>query len=161
MSTPTVRTYTQKIAGAPGSVFPLLCPVREGEWLEGWSAACQLIWSHSGVAEEGCVFRTTGLRGHDATWVITAHDPHQRIVEFAQFVEGLAVVTLHIDVAEGAAGTSLVAIRYVATPINAAGVAYVAEAYAPDAFDRMMRWWERSMNHFLATGSMFEADPEA
>jgi hypothetical protein len=32
-------------------VFPLLCPVRECDWLEGWN--CTLLHSGSGLAEKG------------------------------------------------------------------------------------------------------------
>jgi hypothetical protein len=46
-----VREYTQSIRGTPDGVFPLLCPVREGDWLEGWSDHCRLVHSVSGVAE--------------------------------------------------------------------------------------------------------------
>ena len=37
-------------------VFPLLCPVRENEWLPYWS--CEIIHSDSGKAEKDCVFIT-------------------------------------------------------------------------------------------------------
>lgn len=42
-------------------VFPLLCPVREREWLQGWDAT--MVCSESGVAEPGCVFTTVGPKG--------------------------------------------------------------------------------------------------
>lgn len=50
------RTYTQRLVGAPDTVFPLLCPVREADWIEGWDP----VWvaSNSGVAEPDCVFVT-------------------------------------------------------------------------------------------------------
>ena len=156
MTEPTVRDFTQAIHGAPEAVFRLLCPVREGEWLDGWAEACTLVWSASGVAEPGCVFRTAGSGGPDATWVITTHDIAHRVVEFAQFVGDYSVVTLRIEVADAGSG-SAVAIRYTATPIDVAGAAWVGHAYAQGAFDQRMRWWEQSMNHFLATGTMLRA----
>lgn len=30
------RTYGQTINASPEQVFPLICPVRETEWLDGW-----------------------------------------------------------------------------------------------------------------------------
>lgn len=33
------RTYHQTINAVPETVFPLLCPVREAEWLDGWQYA--------------------------------------------------------------------------------------------------------------------------
>jgi hypothetical protein len=32
------HTYTQKLDATPERVFPLLCPVREAEWADGWQA---------------------------------------------------------------------------------------------------------------------------
>src|SRR6266540_2991762 len=37
-------------------VFPLLCPVREYEWFNGWK--CTMVYSESGVAENNNVFYT-------------------------------------------------------------------------------------------------------
>ena len=54
----TVRSYTQRIEAPPDSVFPLLCPVREAEWLAGWSEVLEMVHSDSGLAEDGCVFMT-------------------------------------------------------------------------------------------------------
>ena len=50
------RTYTQRLTAAPARVFPLLCPVREADWIEGWDPIS--VWSESGVAEPDCVFTT-------------------------------------------------------------------------------------------------------
>ena len=30
------RTYTQQLVAEPSAVFPLLCPVREADWIDGW-----------------------------------------------------------------------------------------------------------------------------
>jgi hypothetical protein len=45
------RTYLQKIQAPPEEVFPLLCPVRETEWVRGWDPI--VVYSHSGLAEPG------------------------------------------------------------------------------------------------------------
>jgi hypothetical protein len=45
------KTHKQINIGSPEVVFPLLCPVREGDWLENWSH--NTIFSKSGFAEEG------------------------------------------------------------------------------------------------------------
>ena len=48
--------YTQTNPASPEKVFPLLCPVREADWIPGWRY--KLIYSESGVAELGCIFTT-------------------------------------------------------------------------------------------------------
>jgi hypothetical protein len=32
-----VHTYVQRLVAGPERVFPLLCPVREADWIEGWN----------------------------------------------------------------------------------------------------------------------------
>ena len=45
-----IKSYTMKIDALPATIFPLLCPVREYEWIEPWS--CDMVFSESGVAEK-------------------------------------------------------------------------------------------------------------
>src|SRR6185312_15911284 len=59
------RTYTQQLIGSPASVFPLLCPVREADWIQGWDPL--LVVSESGVAEPDCAFVTAALPSN-ALW---------------------------------------------------------------------------------------------
>lgn len=46
----------QHVSAEPEAIFPLLCPVREFDWIPTWD--CDLVYTGSGIAEEGCVFRT-------------------------------------------------------------------------------------------------------
>ena len=52
------RTYRQRINARPETVFPLLCPVKEVQWLDGWEY--DMVFSRSSFVEEGCVFMTPG-----------------------------------------------------------------------------------------------------
>lgn len=157
MNVPIVREFVQRIAAAPDVVFPLLCPIREGEWAEGWAEACELIWSQSGLAEVGCVFRTTGHGDPETIWVIDEHDPRRGIIGFVRVTEGLVATTLRIRVSPTGSAASSVAIRYVVTPVSAEGAMWAAAGFSEAAFHRSMVWWERSMNHFIVTGRMLRA----
>jgi hypothetical protein len=42
------KEFVFEVAAPPDRVFPLLCPVRERDWLEGWEA--DMVYSASGVA---------------------------------------------------------------------------------------------------------------
>ena len=66
------RSYCQTINAKPEIVFPLLCPVREAEWLDGWKY--NLIYSETGFAEKGCIFSTPHKEEEDTIWIITEHD---------------------------------------------------------------------------------------
>ena len=66
------RTYTQSINSSPDKVFPLLCPVREKEWVQGWDP--ELIITKSGFAENDSIFVTK--HGDEKNyWIITRYDP--------------------------------------------------------------------------------------
>ncbi len=151
------HSYTQRIEAPPDTVFALLCPVREGEWLAGWRDIVDVIHSDSGVAEDGCVFRTSPPGQPETVWVVTRHDPAERIVEFVRFTAGLVVTRLHIAVAAEANGSSSVRIRYAFTPVSAAGAELVRENHSEEAFRRSMVRWQDSMNHWLRTGEMLPA----
>ncbi len=151
------RTYTQQIEAPPGAVFPLLCPVREGEWLDGWSDGMELIHSDSGVAEEGCVFRTVVSGRPETVWVISRHDPAAGTVEFVRVTTGLVATRLAIAVAPRGMDGSEVHITYTFTPLGAAGRDFLQATASEEGFRRDMAWWERSMNHWLRTGEILRA----
>ena len=54
------------IEAPPERVFPLLCPVREHEWIPAWKA--EMVHSKSGFAELDCVFRTNNPLEGNRTW---------------------------------------------------------------------------------------------
>jgi hypothetical protein len=144
------RSYRQAINAAPEVVFPLLCPVRESEWLEGWCFT--MIYSRSGLAEEGAVFSTPQEGEADTVWVVTRHDPQRREVQFARFTHKSRVCVLNIAVHQAEERRSHVDIDYTFTAIAPGGNAFV-EAYTEADFLAAVTFWERSMNHFLERGT--------
>lgn len=86
------------------TVFPLLCPVREYEWIAHWR--CEMVHSRSGVAEDGCVFRTDFPDDGRMTWVVTSYEPPRRI-EFCCFVPETIVMRLKIRLTPDGAGCRL------------------------------------------------------
>lgn len=54
-------TKTWPVQASPAEIFPLLCPVREYDWLESWR--CEMVHTESVAAEEDCILRTE-LPGH-------------------------------------------------------------------------------------------------
>ena len=149
-----VRTYTQKIDASPDTVFPLICPVREAEWLDGWGDSCELIYSQSGFAEKGCVFRTRSEHAPETIWTISTHDPAARVVEFVRVTAGLEASTLRVSIRDGRSeGGSEVEVTYASTPLSDQGARYAAHRYDADGLRRSVAWWETSMNHYVRTGS--------
>ncbi len=95
---------TMRVAASPAEVFPLLCPVRERDWIPTWEA--EVLHSRSGLAELGCVFLTRPSEGRRVAWVVTRHEP-SRAIAFAVF-HGDLVETLAIELAPVDEGTELV-----------------------------------------------------
>jgi hypothetical protein len=147
------RSYCQTISASPEVVFPLLCPVREAEWLDGWKYA--MIHSESGLAEEGCVFSTPGDGEEDTVWVISRYDRENQLIEFNRFTPGSRTCVLKVTVTSKGDTDSNVDISYTYTGITADGNAWI-DNFIEDAFLDAVKFWEKSMNHFLETGERLE-----
>ena len=148
-----VRDHVHRIHGTPQEVFPLLCPVREDDWIEGWAERCVVVQTSSGVAEPGCVFLTTDPQHVDVTWIATRHEPADGVVEYVYVWPGEEVVTLTIAVTADGLG-SRVHIRHTVVPLPGADEAALEERWSAATFDPEMADWERAMNHYLITGDL-------
>jgi hypothetical protein len=144
-----VKSYRQTIDKPPDVVFPLLCPVREAEWLEGWQH--KMIYSVSGLVEEGAVFSTANAGEEITVWVVTKHDPTRRLVEFTRFTPASRTCVLKIGVEPFGSERSHVDITYTYTSIAPQGNQFLS-AWSDESFLEAVTFWERSMNHFLRTG---------
>lgn len=145
------RCYQQTIKAPPSKVFPLLCPVREADWLFGWD--CEIICSESGFAEEGGVFiSSSSHEGEKGTiWLITKRDEENKEIEFARITPESRVARLIISVKETEGNNSLVNISYTFTALNKDGNRFIEE-FTEEKFIESMKFWEDSMDYYLTTG---------
>ena len=141
------RTYVQKICAPPEAVFPLLCPVREKEWVEGWDPSA--VYSESGFAENDCVF-VTGESGEESVWVITVHDPDRFLIEMIKVTPGATVGKIGIVLRRTDVNATEAHIRYTYTALGAEGEAFV-HAYSEEYFVEFMSYWESALNEFLCS----------
>ena len=144
-----IRTAALKLAGPPWKVFPLLCPTREYDWIEGWR--CDLIYSESGLAEDGCIFRTDfpGDTGQEL-WVVSRYEPVQAI-EFVRVTPGVKIVKLDIRLSgDGDSATSAIW-RQTVTGLSDTGNEWVSR-YCEEAYRQRIGLLETMLNHYLATG---------
>ena len=141
------RRYTQQLNGRPNQVFPLLCPVRESEWVSGWHP--RLVATESGVAELDCIF-VTPAGPQEAIWVITRHEPANHLIEIIKVIPGIVVGKIVIQVKD-APGGSRADISYGFTALGSDGDRVVKE-FTQAHFDEFMLTWETELNHYLATG---------
>jgi len=145
--------YVQTNLGSPERVFPLLCPVREADWVPGWQY--RLIYSWSGVAEAGCVFITPNEDGTETTWVVTEYDPGSFRVAFAWVNPGMVAAQIRIQLRPAASGTEA-RICYVYTGLSSEGNREV-ERFDEEWFRHKMQGWEKAINHYLQTGKKIDA----
>jgi hypothetical protein len=141
--------YTQTNDASPETVFPLLCPVREADWVPGWQYT--MIYSKSGVAEAGCVFTTPNDDGTQITWLVTDYDPVRFCIAFAWVNPGKVAAQIEISLKKNSQGTTTAVIRYTYTGLSPAGNREL-ERYDQKWFEQKMQGWEAAINHYLRTG---------
>jgi len=142
------HTYRQRLHAQPTKVFPLLCPVRETEWADGWDP--ELVISSSGVAERDCVFVTPDKSGK-AIWYITRHEPETWFVEMLKILPGVTACRLNIQLSEN--GSECFAdVTYSHTSIGPAGDEFIAN-FTAEYYQKFMQAWEKELNDFLKAGS--------
>jgi hypothetical protein len=141
------RSYTQRLVAPPERVLPLLCPVREAEWLERWDP--RLVLTESGVAEPGCVF-VTSASPQDAVWMVTRLEPEAGVVEMVKIAPEVTACILRIVVEPAPHGSSAT-VTYSHTSLGPRGDEFV-EAFSEAFYLDFMRDWERRLNHYLETG---------
>jgi hypothetical protein len=146
------RTYTQSLAAPPNTVFPLLCPVREADWIQGWDPP--LVVSASGVAEPDCVF-ITSAQPSDAIWYITRHEPVEGFVEMLKITPSVTACRLTIQLRPRVGGSEA-EITYSHTSLGPRGDEFVA-SFTDEFYRRFMQDWEARVNHYLRYGTALRA----
>lgn len=139
------RTYTQRLVAEPAAVFPLLCPVREADWIDGWNPP--LVISSSGFAEPDCVF-TTSAQPNDAIWYVTRHEPAAGFVEMLKITPSVTACRLSIQLRAVGAGSEA-DITYCHTSLGPEGDKFV-ESFTEDFYRQFMLDWESRINHYLS-----------
>lgn len=147
------RSYTQHLLADPARVFPLLCPVREADWIEGWDPA--LVISDSGVAERDCVF-LTGAESSEAIWYISRHDPEQGFVEMLKITPTVTACRLSIQLSATGNDRAQALVTYTHTSLGPEGDRFVA-AFTEDYYTKFMQDWEARINHYLLHGCALSA----
>jgi hypothetical protein len=148
-----VLTHSIVIDSTPEKVFPLLCPVREGEWAEHWVG--KPIYSISGVSEENAVFATKHPNEEDTIWFVINYDKNKYINEMLYYMPKGQLVRLYMRVFALEKNKSRIEVQYVRTGLNDRGNQSIITSKSN--FIPMMKEWERSLNHYLTTGKMLRS----
>lgn len=145
--------YTQINLGNIKDVFPLLCPVRESEWLDGWTY--KMIYSKSGLIEKDCVFTTSQHGKFETVWQVTNYDRDNHMIEFIRLTPEEEIVKINIQLNELDNKTTQTDIVYRYTSLNESKNKFY-ENGLENEFKEMMQWWEKAINYFLKYGKILK-----
>lgn len=140
------REGVMTASGTPESVFPLLCPVREFDWIDVWE--CRMVYARSGVAERDCVFLTSDP---DEVWTFSEWVPPTKLGIVR--MSALAVVRYAVDLEALDGAKTRIRWCEIATALSEEGNAHVAEAWSEEVFGAKVARLERFLEHYLRTGT--------
>ena len=148
----TIKSYTMNLDAGADDIFPLLCPVREYDWIQPWQ--CEMVYTDSGRAELDCVFKTNFPDdGPEDTWVVSRYEPPKHI-EFVR-INPIRSIRYSIDVIQQDDGSAQAIWKQVITGLNYEGDQFVA-GFTDEAYYSEMRILQNMINHFLRTGEMLK-----
>ncbi len=138
----------QRYPAGVEKVFPLLCPVREAEYLPQWR--CKLIYLASGTIEEGGVFETDLVsEGFERDiWVVSSLIPN-RSIQFVR-VSRKRAMTYNIRVAKMSEPGTVLEWTQVVTGLNPKGNEYVHRLVQSD-FTVLLKKMEDLLKAYLNT----------
>jgi len=147
------RKFTEHFRATREKIFPLLCPVREAEWIDGWDPIA--VFSESGVMEKDCVFLTPS-EPNNSIWVVTRYKPENYELDIMKVLPGLAVGKIAIKLLSDGDRHSMVEVSYTFTSIGEDGDDFVR--CFPDELEKSFdKTWNRELKHYLETGSMLRS----
>jgi hypothetical protein len=141
---------TFSLKAHPEEVFPLLCPLREHEWIPTWKA--EILYSQSGHAELDCTFSTNNPLEGKRTWICTRYEPNLAI-SYRSFSDLGYVMCLDITLAPIDNDRTEVnwVRRFVATTTS--GQDWM-NALDPTSAAKATQKLATLLDHFLTTGTM-------
>lgn len=115
------RKFSLRFNSFSEKVFPLLCPVREKEWIPGWDF--EWIFSKTGLIGECCLFKTKEY-GEDTFWFVVEYDQIKFRIVFVQFVPDLLTARFTVHLVEQG-GKTIAQVEYVFTSLSEKGKEYI------------------------------------
>ena len=143
------RTYQQINNAQPEVVFPLLCPVREKDWVEGWEY--KMIFSKSGLIEKNCIFSTPHHGNEQTIWYVTEYDRENYKIQFVRVTPNEEVVKIDIFLSDNGNGTTSSNITYQYTALNESKNLWIKEKLESEFKENMIEW-EDAINFYIKTG---------
>jgi hypothetical protein len=142
-------SYNQMNTGNIKEVFPLLCPVRERDWIDGWD--CKMIYSISGLIEKNCVFITQLNKDKETIWHVTQYDKKNYRIEFLRVTPKENTVRINMQLEKINESYTKTYISYLYTLLENTQVEEKM-SQIEQSFLNSMTHWEKAINYYLKTG---------
>ena len=144
-------THTQEYTHSVQEVFPLLCPVREYEYLPAWD--CDLVYLDTGFIEEGGVFTTEFPQDGDDkdVWVVSKYVLN-KIIQFVR-INTLRAIIYNIEVCSNKPAGTKLSWEQIITGLTPEGNKYVEALREEDFVDRL-HGMEKLLQHYLDSGEV-------
>ncbi|HHB52578.1 MAG TPA: hypothetical protein ENK75_06005 [Saprospiraceae bacterium] len=145
--------FSQLNTGNIRDVFPLLFPVREKDWLDGWDY--KMIYSKSGLIEQDCVFSTPYNDNIETFWQVTQYDKTNFFIEFLRVTpnENIVKINIQLEVVDEQNTKSHISYQY--TALNEKQNEFIRNNLE-NSFMESMNWWEKAINYYLQNGKMLK-----
>jgi hypothetical protein len=145
-----VKKAVIHLNGSPDTIFPLLCPVREYEWLDGWR--CEMIFSESGYMEKDCVFSTyfNDIEGTDV-WYVAGYEPDTFLCMIR--INAISTIRFEIVLSKKPDGTTQSTWTQTITALNERGNTFI-DNMTDEMYADQIHLREKEINHFLLSGTM-------
>jgi hypothetical protein len=151
----TIKDSTHRISASAADIFPLLCPVREYDWIDGWN--CRMIYSDTGVAENNGIFTTAFPRGVEEVWVVSRYEPERYTIQFVAVNPESHVMKLDIKVEERGENAADVRFTNTFTGLTEKGNAFLQQ-YAAETYDAAMSRLFLALENYCTTGRKLKAE---
>ncbi len=144
-------THTQNYNTTLTELFPLLCPVRETEYLSRW--ACDILHLESGLIEPGGVFATRFPQdGPDRDiWVVSRYEK-DKVIQFVRVNDRRSII-YNIKVQSAGEGKVQLSWEQIITGLNEEGNGFVEDLRQED-FSTMLDDMEKRLQYYLDTDEM-------
>src|SRR5262249_57429491 len=146
-------TYVQSLAAPPDRILPLLTPLGERAWADGWDPTILHAAPEPGA---GTVFVTRHAGRADTLWLLEEYDPARHRVRYVRVTPGSDVTELAIALEAAGADRTSATVSYTYTGFTPTGNALVDDM-TEEHYAHRLRQLATALNHFLTTGQLLRA----
>ena len=146
---------------SPEQLFPLMCPVREYDWMSSWKGT--IVYTESGYAEKYVVFYHKvpfPLHNKKAYWTATQYDP-DRFLQWCITVPDLCIVVIDGKLNPLPGGRTRIDYQYRITGLSKTGNKAIKEKFSLENLLAEINQAKKEMEYYLKTGTMLEKDFES